>query len=109
MPSLREVPPMSSPSADRNLLFGVLALQLDFVSRDQLVAAMNAWALEKSKPLGRVLRDQGVLAPDTHELLEALVQKHLAQHGDDAVASLAAATSGTSPEELRSLTDPDVR
>src|SRR5262249_40041689 len=33
------------PSADRNLLFGILALQLDFVSRDALVAAMNAWVL----------------------------------------------------------------
>ena len=73
---------MSSPSADRNLLFGVLALQLDFVSRDQLVAAMNAWALDKAKPLGRILCDQGVLAADTHELLEALVRKHLARHGD---------------------------
>src|SRR5438045_7593141 len=63
-----------SASADRNLLFGVLALQLDFVSRDQLVAAMNAWALEKTKPLSHILRDQGVLAPDTCALLESLVQ-----------------------------------
>jgi hypothetical protein len=30
-------------STDRNLLFGILALQNDFVTRDQLVEAMNAW------------------------------------------------------------------
>jgi hypothetical protein len=30
---------------DRNLLFGVLAVQLDFVSRDALLAAMNRWVL----------------------------------------------------------------
>ena len=27
-----------SPAADRNLLFGILALQMDFIARDQLVA-----------------------------------------------------------------------
>jgi hypothetical protein len=33
------------PAADRNLLFGILALQMDFASRDQLVAAMHAWVM----------------------------------------------------------------
>ena len=27
---------------DRNLLFGILALQIDFISRDALIAAMHA-------------------------------------------------------------------
>jgi hypothetical protein len=40
------------PSADRNLLFGILALQMDFLGRDALIAAMNAWVLDKAKPLG---------------------------------------------------------
>ena len=39
---------MSHPASDRNLLFGVLALQLDFIRRDDLVAAMNAWVLDLS-------------------------------------------------------------
>jgi hypothetical protein len=47
-------------SADRNLLFGVLAVQLDFVSKDALIAGMNAWLLDKGKPLGDILRDQGL-------------------------------------------------
>jgi hypothetical protein len=33
------------------LLFGILALQKwEFISRDQLVAAKNAWVLDKEKP-----------------------------------------------------------
>jgi hypothetical protein len=36
----------SLPAADRNLLFGVLALQMDFIDRDALVKAMNAWVLD---------------------------------------------------------------
>ena len=43
-------------AADRNLLFGILALQMDFISRDQLVRAMNAWVLDKKKPLAALLR-----------------------------------------------------
>ena len=56
-------------AADRNLLFGILALQMDFISRDSLVAAMNAWVLDKARPLGQVLLEQGALRPDTHALL----------------------------------------
>ena len=47
---------MSQVHADRNLLFGILALQMDFVTRDQLVAAMNAWVLDKTRPLGDLLQ-----------------------------------------------------
>src|SRR4051794_9728618 len=46
---------------DRNLLHGILALRMDFISRDALFAGMNAWVLEKSKPLGQILVAQGVL------------------------------------------------
>ena len=53
-----------SASADRNLLFGILAVQLDFVTRDALIAAMNAWVLDKAKPLGDILRDQGHLTAE---------------------------------------------
>ena len=37
-------------TADRNLLFGILALQMDFIRRDDLIAAMHAWVLDKVKP-----------------------------------------------------------
>ena len=50
---------MSNSQVDRNLLFGILALQMDFITRDALIAAMNAWVLEKAKPLGQILAEQG--------------------------------------------------
>jgi serine/threonine-protein kinase len=96
-------------AADRNLLFGILALQMDFVSRDALVAGMNAWVLTKSKALGEVLREQGALGAEEHALLEALVKKHLARHGNDAEKSLAAVSSvGSVKEDLRRVADPDL-
>src|SRR5262245_32689141 len=82
--------PMPHPAADRNLLFGILALQMDFITRDDLVAAMHAWVLDKAKPLGQILREAGRLADDEHALLEALVRKHLERHHNDPEQSLAA-------------------
>jgi hypothetical protein len=87
---------MSTPArapSDRNLLFGILALQMDFITRDALIKAMHAWVLEKSKPLGQILLDQGALRVDTHDLLEAMVQKHIEMHGGDAQKSLASVSS----------------
>jgi serine/threonine-protein kinase len=99
-----------SAGSDRNLLFGILALQMDFISRDALVRAMNAWVLDKAKPLGQVLLDQGALRPDTHALLEALVQKHLELHDHDAEKSLAAVSSIASVrQQLQQVADPEVQ
>src|SRR5262245_60851564 len=65
------------PSADRNLLLGILALQMDFVGRDALIAAMHAWVLDKAKPLGQILQEQRALPPEERALLETLVDRHL--------------------------------
>jgi serine/threonine protein kinase/tetratricopeptide (TPR) repeat protein len=102
--------PASGSSADRNLLFGILALQMDFVSKDGLIGAMNAWVLNKAKPLGDILSEQGTLRPEHRTLLDALVQAHLALHSDDAAQSLAALSSlGSARQALEQIADPDVR
>src|SRR5262245_45881885 len=103
------VPAQPSHAADRNLLCGILAVQMDFISRDALIAAMHAWVLEKAKTLGQILREQGALTEDEQALLEALVQKHLRKHGDDPEKSLAAVGPvGSVRDELRRLADPDL-
>src|SRR5438034_11838482 len=98
---------MSTPSpqsSDRNLLFGILALQMDFISRDALIKAMNAWVLEKAKLLGQLLIDQGALRPDAHAVLEALVQKHLELHDNDPEKSLASVNAiGSVRQELQQI------
>jgi len=99
---------MSQPAADRNLLFGILALQMDFITRDALIHAMHAWVLDKAKPLGQILQEQGALEPDSHQLLEALVQKHLLLHGNNAEKSLAAVSSvGSVRRDLEQIADGD--
>jgi serine/threonine-protein kinase len=101
---------MAAASADRNLLFGVLALQLDFLTRDALIAGMNAWALDKARPLGRILVEQGTLSPARLELLDALVVEHLNKHDGDVSVSLAAVANGsTYSEAFDGVNDPEVR
>jgi len=49
---------MTSSASDRNLLFGILALQMDFITRDGLIDGMQAWTLAKTQSLGEVLVDR---------------------------------------------------
>src|SRR3954466_15810517 len=76
--------------ADRNALFGTLAVQMGFVSRDDLAAATAEWAGDKSRSLGDVLCERKALADDERRLLDAMVAKHLVRHGNDPARSLAA-------------------
>ncbi len=102
--------PQPASAADLNLLFGILALHMDFVSRDQLIAAMHAWVLDKSKSLGAILVEQNVLGPERHSLLQALVQEHLKQHHNDPQRSLAAVSSiGSVKKDLEQVADADVQ
>src|SRR5262245_38589183 len=100
------------PASDRNLLFGLLALQMDFIGRDALIAAMHAWILDKAKSLGDILQGQGALALDDRAVLDALVDRHLRKHGGDPERSLAAVASagsaGSVSAALRRLADPDL-
>ena len=81
---------MSAGQADRNLLLGILAYQNAFVSKDALLAGMQAWLFDKSVPLAQVLQNQGALDAERRGLLDALVLQHLKQHGDDPQRSLSA-------------------
>lgn len=70
--------PGPSPDPDRDLLFGVLAVRLDYVSLDRLVTAVNAQAADTGRPLGQVLVERGDLTPDRRQVIDAMVGEHLA-------------------------------
>src|SRR5579863_6126675 len=79
----------SSPRADRNLLFGIIALQNDFITREALVAGFDAWVQEKSRTLPEILQSQGALPAEDREILERLVGKFIENHVGNAEKSLA--------------------
>lgn len=99
-----------SLSADRNLLFGILAVQMDFVSRNGLIEAMHAWVLDKSRRLDDVLVEKGFLTESRRQMLAPLVNEHIRQHDGDAQRSLAALSSVASlHEDLAKVGDTDVQ
>jgi eukaryotic-like serine/threonine-protein kinase len=100
----------SNPESDRNLLFGILAVQMNFISRDDLIAGMNSWVLEKSKPLGKVLLQQGRLSAEQLQALETVIAQHLKAHGNDVDRSLqGAASESTVASHLTPIADDDVQ
>src|SRR5262249_56002176 len=82
-------PPGPPPTAAHSLLLGILALQNNFIDREALLAAFNAWVMDKSRPLGQILLDRGALSAARHAVLLKLVGHHLDQHSHDPERSLA--------------------
>jgi tetratricopeptide (TPR) repeat protein/tRNA A-37 threonylcarbamoyl transferase component Bud32 len=96
-------------AADRHLLFGLLALQNAIITQNQLLAAFQAWTLEKSRSLADHLEACGALDAAKRALLEALTLVHLQAHGGDAQKSLAAIFAGKSTQEsLARIDDPEI-
>jgi serine/threonine-protein kinase len=101
---------MLMPAANRNLLVGILALQLAFIDRQQLIASVMTWLKEKSKPLGLILVEQGALDATRRELLEPLVDEYVRQHDGDLGRCLAAPPISSSVRQaLSAVADPDVQ
>src|SRR5262249_14967677 len=94
---------------DRNLLFGLLALQNGLINQVQLVAAFQAWTLDKARALADHLVGRGDLDADDRSAVEALVARHLKKHGGDAAEKLGANPARRSTREsLAGLGDPDI-
>jgi hypothetical protein len=91
---------------DRNLLFGVMALQADLIDGGRFVEACGVWAVRKAVPLAEILAERGWITPADRERIDALLQAKLLQHRGDARASLAEAASADVRCALAALQDP---
>ncbi len=85
---------MASIDTDRNLLFGVVALQGEMIDAGQLAEACTAWSVRKDRPLGDVLVERGWISADDRRLIEQLLERKLKKHSGDAHQSLITAASG---------------
>jgi eukaryotic-like serine/threonine-protein kinase len=101
---------MIGSTTAHDLLLGLVALQNGLVNQGQLVAAFQAWTLDKSRSLAEHMQAQGDLPDARRALVEALAAVHLDTHGGDAHESIAAAVlAGESTREgLAKLGDPEI-
>jgi hypothetical protein len=73
---------MAAVTADRNLLFGFIALQNGLIVQDQLLGAFRAWTLDKARSLADHLIALGHLNASQRAAVEVMADLHVAKHGD---------------------------
>jgi PAS domain S-box-containing protein len=93
---------------DRNLLFAVLALQVDLLDRERFVQACTLWAAHKDRPIADLLIEQGWLTPEDRGDVDRLLDRKLKKHGGDVQASLATVGNDVL-HSLLAVGDPDVQ
>jgi eukaryotic-like serine/threonine-protein kinase len=91
------VPRSVDPS--RDLLFGMLTLQIGLIDQGQLVAAFQSWTRAGDRPLAEHLAARGDLDAEQRAGVEAIVALHLKKYDGDAEQSLAAVTADRSIRE----------
>ncbi len=100
---------MSEFYVDRNLLVGVLGLQMGLYSESELIAAMRQWIFEKSHPLENILVKLGYLKADRQAFLADIVKQFIAIHGNNPAEGLANLSSfGALKNQLSELGDDEV-
>lgn len=101
----------SSPGmdTDRNLLFGVLALQLDLIDASQFAEACAAWASRKKQPLSDLLRERGWITDDDRRDVDRLLERKLRKHGGNVHESLLTLADADVRAAVQDITDPEIR
>ncbi len=89
---------MAAVSADRDLLFGLMALQNGLIDQVQLVAAFQAWTRDKARSLAEHL---AALDPDKRAGVEAMVDPPTAS-SREVKKSLVRLTTAEAREEIDS-------
>src|SRR5262245_46992505 len=96
-------------SGSQQLLVGLLALQMEFISRSALIGAVRAWVHDKRQSLSHILVNEGALPGQQLGLLEGLAAEHLKAHEDSLYHSLASLPVLMSvQDEIRALGDADL-
>jgi serine/threonine-protein kinase len=93
------------PADNRKLIFGLLALQNNWVADASLATALH----DPDRPLSEALVEIGALTVPQRDLLDALTAEHLKRHGGDTERCLAGLTAGPSTRErIARLGDPEL-
>ena len=102
---------MAKADADLNLLFGILALQMDFITRDALIARHARLGPGQGQAAGPALAaSEGRWPTPIIALLKSMVAEHVAMHGGDPQRSLAAVLAPrTVVDDLREVTNTDLQ
>ena len=80
---------MTQAETDRNLLFGLIAMQSDLIEMRQFVDACTLWGSRKDSSLADILVEHGWLLSDDRQHVDYLLTRRMEKAGGDANKSLA--------------------
>jgi len=100
---------MSDSLADRNLLFGVLALHADLIDSEQFVEVCSAWAGRKELTLAELLVARRWITDEDRAAVEHLLSHNLRKHKGDAHASLGAVIDELAKLALSRVEDSEIQ
>ena len=96
-------------AADRELLFGILAVQNDCVTRKDFIAGVQVWLQDKSNSLAAILNQRGSITDTERDLIEKLTQLNMDRNKVNLEQSLARLNGvGDIANELAQLGDPEI-
>ena len=87
-------------AADRDLLFGLLALKTGLIDQIQLADGVRAWTTDKDQTLADHLVSLGHLTGRQRPAVEAIATIHLEAHDGRADRSLAAISAGSDAQAM---------
>lgn len=93
---------------DRNLLFGVLALQVDLIDAKQFAEACAHWTAKKEVPLSEILIELGWISETDRREVDRFVERRIRKHRGDVHASLVSSADDTVNRTLAQIEDDDV-
>jgi serine/threonine-protein kinase len=95
-------------NTDRNLLFGILAVQTELIDVGQFVEVCADWIVHKQTPLAELLIERGWITGADRADVERLLQRKLQKHGEDIPSTLAPVLDADLRASLAALDDPDI-
>ena len=87
--------------ADRQILFGLVAIRLKLVSLAQVSRALSDWSTDGERSLARLLIERRQLDEASGALVESAVVHHVTMAGGDAASSLESFAGSEDLEALR--------
>jgi eukaryotic-like serine/threonine-protein kinase len=92
---------------ERNLLFGVIALQNGAVDTDRLAETYADWVKEPTQPLADLFVQRGVMTDEQKTEVERVVASELQANGGDPHATIVATIDGRSLDAIRGIAGAD--
>ena len=93
---------------ERNLIFAGLGLQLGLIRKDQVIRAFTDLLFDKARPLGEILVAQNGLTEEQRKIIDAAVEAHIQQEGDEAKALASLNNVKDLGSDLDHLADEDI-